>query len=170
MTQRGIDEEEAEIDDPEQKAPAMVFVGHHVAPGHELPAASAFAGLDAIETYQRHFSIVAPIPALFYCRPRGQFRPLWTMWRAWYQTKTAAGSSSTRVFVPPIRASRPSTISAAVQAIVFLEFAFFEFAIISETPGLRESTGYLINRRGRFDTNEASAAKARIFIGSLRHG
>jgi hypothetical protein len=48
----------------------------------------------------------------------------------------AAGSSSTSVFAPPIRASRPSTIRTAVQAIDFIEFAFLEFAVINESPEL----------------------------------
>jgi hypothetical protein len=65
------------------------------------------------------------------------------MGRDWYQTKAAAGSSSTSVFVPPIRASRPSTISAAVQAIDFVEFAFFEFAVINDTPDLLALTDLL---------------------------
>jgi len=54
------------------------------------------------------------------------------MGRAWNQTNAAAGSSSTSVFVPPISANRPSTISTAVHAIGFIKFAFFEFAVITK--------------------------------------
>src|SRR3954453_20791647 len=107
MTHDGIDEKEAQVNNPEQRTPSVIFILDYRSPRFQLPRTSLSAWVVAFERNQWHASIFAPRVNSGHCaisdqrrtipaRPRGSAQPessyLRTMRQCQAQLKTRLNS------------------------------------------------------------------------------